>query len=111
MDKTFALLVDLGDGTNKHLWLSTLAVDPKFQRRSVGRRLLRWGIRQADREGVPCGLCASPVGLGLYEREGFRKIETIVYGPIEDPMMVRWPDGGEKPGFEKEVEAEEGEDR
>ncbi|BGP26976.1 acetyltransferase GNAT family [Rhodotorula toruloides] len=47
-----------------HFYLSTLAVDPRFQRRGVGAALLRWGCRKAD----------DADGLVLYERAGFERL-------------------------------------
>ncbi|KAL7336435.1 acyl-CoA N-acyltransferase, partial [Rhodotorula toruloides] len=57
-----------------HFYLSTLAVDPRYQRRGVGAALLRWGCREADDAGLPVYLRASDDGLVLYEQAGFERL-------------------------------------
>lgn len=37
--------------------------------------LVRWGTEQADRDGLPAYLEASPAGRPLYERLGFKEVE------------------------------------
>jgi ribosomal protein S18 acetylase RimI-like enzyme len=54
--------------------ISTL---PSHQRRGVGALLLRSGIAQADAAGLPTIVMATPVGLGLYEKNGFERVSTI----------------------------------
>lgn len=94
-------LMDLKEGKG-HLWLTILCVDAKFQRKGVGKKLLEWGAKQADKDGIATGLVASPVGSGLYKKLGYRDVKTITYGSIEDWGMIRWPGGGDKPGEEHE---------
>lgn len=54
--------------------MAVLAVLPEWQRMGVGRRLLQWGLRQADERGVECWIDASPFGKGLYEKMGWREV-------------------------------------
>ena len=79
-----------------HIWLANLFVDPRFQRRGVGTRLMRWGMRHADRARVAVGLIASPKGLGLYRKFGFKEFAWIECGPLRDPAMVRAWEGEEE---------------
>ena len=79
-----------------YMWLNFLAVEPDFQRRGVGRRLMEWGIKKADGEGLKVGLVASPMGEKLYESVGFRHVGWLIMGPVEGKAMVRWPGGEEK---------------
>ena len=34
------------------------------------RKLLEWGLQEADREGVECWIDSSPFGLGLHKKFG-----------------------------------------
>ncbi|KAI9659784.1 MAG: hypothetical protein M1821_001135 [Bathelium mastoideum] len=51
--------------------LDLQCVDPAWQRRGVGRLLVRWGTEIADRMGVKTIVEATPQGRKLYEKEGF----------------------------------------
>ena len=82
----------LGD---EHIWLGTMAVDPKHQRKGVARKLMQWGIERGDIEGVPIGLYSSPNGAKLYGAVGFVEVGKVKAAGVEDAIMVRWP-GGEK---------------
>jgi len=78
-----------------HIWLTVLGVDPRFQRKGFGKRLLQWSLKRSDEEGVPIGLCASPVGCKLYRSVGFEDagILDITGMPMKNVTMVRWPNG------------------
>lgn len=39
--------------------------------------LVQWGCEQADAKGVECYLEASPMGVPLYERFGFQRIQEV----------------------------------
>ena len=54
-----------------YLYMKTLVVEPGWERRGVGKRILEWGLREADERGLPCLISASPKGKGLYERLGW----------------------------------------
>ncbi|KAJ7189008.1 hypothetical protein C8R46DRAFT_1206119 [Mycena filopes] len=58
-------------GGSRYWYLSFMAVDPKYQKRGVGQALLRWGLDQADAEGLEAYLESSDDGLRLYEKNGF----------------------------------------
>lgn len=60
-----------------HAELRTLAVEPAYQRRGIGSKLMEQGLAEADRLGLQCILGASPEGEGLYERYGFRLVEVM----------------------------------
>lgn len=57
-----------------HVFLKILLTHPSHQRRGAGTALTRWGIEQARRLGVATTVFASPMGLGLYRRLGFREV-------------------------------------
>jgi len=54
-------------------------VEPKWQRRGAGKLALHWGLSQAEAEGVPVVMKASPKGVNLYEKAGFRKWKREEY--------------------------------
>lgn len=78
-----------------HIWLSFLGVDPRFQRKGIGKRLLRWGKERSDKEQIPIGLCASPMACGLYRSVAFEDVGILeIEGlHIKDATMIRWPNG------------------
>lgn len=69
-----------------------LGVDPRYQRRGVARSLLRWGLDQAEREGLPVHLSATPAGASLYSRLGFRSVGKWKWRPDQDVdwEIMRW---------------------
>ena len=83
---------------DNHIWLAVLGVDPRFQRRGVGKRLLQWGLSRADEEAVQMGLIASPAGRRLYKSVGFQDVGFLkIEGcPLMDSAYVRWPNGERK---------------
>jgi GNAT superfamily N-acetyltransferase len=44
-----------------------LCLSPEYQRMGVGRKLLEWGMQEADREGVECWIDCSLIGSRLYK--------------------------------------------
>ena len=57
-----------------HLLMAILAVSPKYQRAGVGKKLLAWGLKQADALQLGTWIDASPQGLGLYKTMGWREV-------------------------------------
>ena len=61
------------------IYMAILTVIPEAQRRGVGSALLREGLKEADRRGLPSFIEASPAGLGLYKKFGWEeKLKTTV---------------------------------
>lgn len=56
------------------MFLKILLCHPLYQRRGAGSALTRWGIDQAARYGLDTTVFASPMGLELYRKLGFREI-------------------------------------
>jgi GNAT superfamily N-acetyltransferase len=73
-----------------YLYMAILAVDPKFQRMGVGRKLLEWGLEKADKEGLECWIEASPAGKPLYEKVGWGEVG------VTDVELKRWGWQGEE---------------
>jgi GNAT superfamily N-acetyltransferase len=64
----------------KHLWtgerercwdLHILAVDPKYGGMGAGRKLVRWGLDRAEKEGVAASVKMAPGKEKFYELSGF----------------------------------------
>ncbi len=83
-------VLEADDGTNRtlaavleliaqpdHLWIDNVAVDPAWQGRGLGRRLLRFADDEARRLGLPeLGLLTNEryvVNIAMYERYGYRE--------------------------------------
>jgi len=56
------------------MFLKILLCHPSYQRRGAGSALTKWGIDQAARHGLDTTVFASPMGLALYKKLGFREI-------------------------------------
>ena len=62
-----------------YLKLDSLATHPEHQGKGAGKMLVEWGMRKADGEGWRCYLDASPKGLKLYERAGFKVVKEVTF--------------------------------
>ncbi|CAG7970378.1 unnamed protein product [Penicillium salamii] len=65
-----------------HYYLNMLGVHPSQQGRGLASKLLRWGLTRADAEGLEVYLSASPEGKPMYEKYGFRTVES--FSPFPD---------------------------
>ncbi|KAK2751089.1 hypothetical protein FQN57_000164 [Myotisia sp. PD_48] len=77
-------------------YVAFLGVDPEYQGKGIGRRLMQEGIDRAMAENVPIGLEATRKGFWLYEKMGFRTFNTKVPVGMENlpcPIMVWEPPG------------------
>ena len=77
----------------KHIELELLMTDPAFQRRGIGTALLRWGHELADREAVPCFLCASPFGYPLYKSLGWKHVAKPIVVDLKE--FVQFAENGD----------------
>lgn len=74
--------------------LKLLHTDPSHQRRGAGSMLLEWGIAESKRLGLPAYLEASEEGFPLYEKHGWRVVDTLVVdfskwgGPSRNETML-----------------------
>jgi GNAT superfamily N-acetyltransferase len=51
-----------------------LMVDPKFQRKGIAAKLLRFVVAEADQERRPIWLFSRPAAVALYTRAGFVQV-------------------------------------
>ena len=76
----------------KHVILRRLVVHPDFQRRGIGRKLMQWGLDEADRLGIVSWLFARPAGIQLYQRCGYVEVANISFDiPDGDPAIDAAP--------------------
>lgn len=60
-----------------YIFMRLLVVLPPYQGKGIGTRLLRWGLEQADHLGVKVWIDASPAGLGLYKKLGWKEVSKL----------------------------------
>lgn len=77
-------------GNTKNFYLALLMTDPQFQRRGIGTAMLEWGHQRADDAGIPASLIASPFGHHLYQKLGWKDVES----PLEVDL-AQWVDGAQ----------------
>jgi len=83
----------LSQGKNGFIWLADLAVEPRFQRKGIGKKLLAWGFERADEENVPIGQWASTEGNSLYRQTGFEEAGLYEIADVRGIGFIRWPKG------------------
>ncbi len=91
-DEVFAMLGEMERChiDEPHWYLPVIGVDPKAQGRGIGSALLQYALARCDEAGLPAWLESSnPANVPLYERHGFRVVETIQIGgsPPVFPML------------------------
>ncbi|MEW6287877.1 MAG: GNAT family N-acetyltransferase [Chloroflexota bacterium] len=72
-------------------WLSTLAVDPRFQRRGIGRMLLRACEERVRQPLMKLSVRVSNYGaIALYEQEGYQTVDVWgrYYSDEEDALIM-----------------------
>lgn len=72
-------------------WLSTIAVDPRFRRRGVGRALLRACEKMVKQPRVKLSVRVTNHGaIALYEKEGYRTVDIWgrYYSDDEDALVM-----------------------
>jgi predicted N-acetyltransferase YhbS len=58
--------------------LGLLCVHREAQRQGVGAALVQWGLDRSVEEKLPAYLEASTAGFPLYQKLGFKKIDTMI---------------------------------
>jgi ribosomal-protein-alanine N-acetyltransferase len=72
-------------------WIATIAVDPRWQRRGVGRMLLRACEERIKQPRVKLSVRASNYGaISLYEQEGYQTVDVWgrYYSDAEDALVM-----------------------
>ncbi|CAO1600378.1 hypothetical protein XANCAGTX0491_004069 [Xanthoria calcicola] len=86
----------------KDYFLNLLIVLPPYQRRGLGTMLIREGLTAADGDKARTYIEASPKGLGLYQKFGWKQIDDIVIdmrphggtGMASEKCLMREPGAG-----------------
>lgn len=86
-----------------HIMLKILLCHPDYQRRGAGTALTRWGIREAARLRLCTTVFASPMGLNLYRKLGFKEIDRFRVQLEGDAEYLEIPALILKPKREAEV--------
>ncbi|KAL6799480.1 acyl-CoA N-acyltransferase [Trichoderma sp. SZMC 28013] len=60
----------------RHVYVNHLMIDPEYQRRGIGGKLLAAALERSDRERVPTFLMSSAESRGLYGKMGFEILGT-----------------------------------
>jgi predicted N-acetyltransferase YhbS len=94
---------------DEYWYLGLLGVDPKYQRRGIGAKLVKHGFSMAREGGLPMALEATVAGKGLYSKLGFKTIQKLRIGPLSGEIVAMlWEPESLKGGWLEEEEGEEG---
>jgi ribosomal-protein-alanine N-acetyltransferase len=82
-----------GDPRSSHgeAWISTIVVDPRYQRRGVGRALLRACEAQIDLPRMKLTVrISNQAAISLYEQEGYQMVDLwrSYYNDGEDGLVM-----------------------
>lgn len=62
--------------SKREFWIATIAVDPRYQRQGIGRRLLRACEEQAQLHQLKLTVrISNQAAISLYEKEGYRTLD------------------------------------
>lgn len=68
-------------------------VDPKHQRKGIGRKLLQWGVEKADTEQIVGYLNARPAAMKMYSAAGFKPVGYLNTPTVEGDDDLDVPPG------------------
>jgi GNAT superfamily N-acetyltransferase len=72
IERSYSFLDHVWTGSRAQSWyLEALGVHPDYQNRGLGRALVKWGLDQAEREGVSASVIAADGKESFYQRCGF----------------------------------------
>ena len=72
IERSYSFLDHIWTGERAQSWyLESLGVRPEYQNRGLGRKLVQWGLDQAEREGVSASVIAADGKERFYQLCGF----------------------------------------
>ena len=77
--------------SKQEFWIATVAVDPRYQRRGIGRQLLRACEKQAKLHQLKLTVrISNQAAISLYEQEGYRTMDIwkSYYVDGEDGLVM-----------------------
>jgi GNAT superfamily N-acetyltransferase len=83
----------------KHWYLAVLAVDPEYQGKGYGSKLLNEMLSNIDKEGLPCYVeTEGEKNVSMYQRFGFKVVDEFTVPNTTDKLvaMLREPKIGKK---------------
>lgn len=91
--KFWSIEFDAFDELGPHLHLALLGVDPAYQGKGVGSRMVKWGTDRAQEAGVAVSLESSLSARRTYQKAGFEiaEVKPLVEG-LEACAMVWLPE-------------------
>ncbi|MCJ1321507.1 hypothetical protein MMC15_006852 [Xylographa vitiligo] len=80
-------------GNRPHYYLEIVATLPQHQGKGAAGKMLRWGVDQADRDGLEAYVEASPLVVPVYEHYGWKVVADFTLKDREhtESFMVRTP--------------------
>lgn len=85
LQESFPLFSHLWSGSRQQNWfLEMLATHPDFQGQGIGKKLVKWGIDEADKERVCSSVISADGKEGFYEKSGFVEVGRANVGPLKE---------------------------
>ncbi|KAF2670029.1 Chitosanase-domain-containing protein [Microthyrium microscopicum] len=71
---------------NEYWYIGVLGVNPRYQRRGIGAKLVNQGLQMAEDGELPVVLDATAAGKGLYTKLGFKTVQLVMdlFGLMRD---------------------------
>lgn len=73
---------------DQYWYAGLLGVDPNYQRRGIGAKLVEQGLSMAREGGLPMVLEATVAGKGLYVKLGFKQIRKLEIEGLRDGIVT-----------------------
>ncbi|MCJ1288099.1 hypothetical protein MMC26_007454 [Xylographa opegraphella] len=80
-------------GNRSHYYLEIVATLPQHQGKGAAGKMIRWGLDQADRDGLEAYVEASPLAVPVYEHYGWTVVADFTLKDREhtESCMIRSP--------------------